>query len=248
MSEKQKEVMKNAMQLLPDARRARDMTTEHREHELDRLADPVQGATLWDLYERDASVYLDEMEKMFPGTKAMFEKCKAELKAAGAPLVFAEFAGAADASTIGADVTISAVLQEDIGMPKKDNQIIVAGDLTRSKTQRALMEVLRKHAPISLIVFQPIGAASAYAGNLFAYEQISSLLSESAPLLAAYGQVLINLDRIRNPIPIRKAYEGIDVVIEEAPASTTFKHGIDEWKAMNVFRVYRNISDSPEKV
>ncbi len=242
MEDEQKpEISAHVRQRLAGARSAQRIKNHNLYFEKDMLALRSYDRRPWPLFQREAGEYLDEMDKFFPDAKSRFAQCIEERNEQKKPIIVVELAGAADATGLGADVTISATLRSDIGRIPGESQVIVEGDLLQKKVQDELLRSVRTHGKISLLVFLPKGAAGPYASNAYAYDSIGRLLSHLEKEMAPLGQMYVNLDYIRTQVPLEKVFEGTNSVVESG-APLDARVGIDQWKSKNVFRILQKES------
>jgi len=200
--------------MLAQARQTRETVKQQRVLETDSIRDHGQP---YDVFNRDVGVYLASLEEFFPGVSKHVKDIIDKKHHRGQKVLVVDLAGAASASSLGADKTISATLQNNV--QPVGAQTLLAVDILSNQGQQTLLRTIRGTGmQISFLFLRPVGPAASpnYAGNAYVDRKMARLLTEVYRLHAPGGEMYLDFNYVFRKLEIPHAFEGLQATIEDA--------------------------------
>jgi len=213
-------------------------TKETIKQQKDLEDDSIRGlGRPYDVFSRDVSTYLESLEEFFPGVSKHVKDVIAKKKQEGKKVLVVDLAGAASATSLGADRTISATLQNNV--EELEGQTILAVDLLSHRGLQALSHTIQETGmPISFSFCCPVGPAAtpAYGGNTYVDGRMSRLLRGIYSLHAVGGEMYLNFHYAPRKLEIPSVFDGLDAKVEDASRDQNLER--------NIFRITK--PEAPE--
>ena len=192
-------------------------TKETIKQQKDLEDDSIRGlGRPYDVFSRDVSTYLESLEEFFPGVSKHVKDVIAKKKQEGKKVLVVDLAGAASATSLGADRTISATLQNNV--EELEGQTILAVDLLSHRGLQALSHTIQETGmPISFSFCCPVGPAA-------------------TPAYAVGGEMYLNFHYAPRKLEIPSVFDGLDAKVEDASRDQNLER--------NIFRITK--PEAPE--
>lgn len=197
--------------------RARDSLRKSEQRKKYEAARTAYGLSPWPAFRTDAGEYVSHFNNLFPGAKDKILDKIAAKRAFGKRVIIVDLGGMADATSIGADKTISIALPARESKRQKElrpkqgpilerlephpGHTILRGDILSHRGLQTLIDLVRTEGESVTYAFMiPGGAARDHTHNPYSYRRVSRVLRRLNPLLGADGEMYLDLDYLDHEI------------------------------------------------